>query len=161
MQHQTQTVTPQGSPDARQWDDKGRTLLLQMLVHLADLANPARPFHLASAWAERVVTEFLRQGDAEEARGLAVSAPCDRSKVCMPQAQLGFLSLFARPTLDAFGAVAPGFCRLAAPCLEETRLKWEYLKQVGARPRFVSPLWGGGLCCVASGRFLGSPGHEE
>jgi hypothetical protein len=36
-------------------------LLLQMTVHLADLANPARPFNLASAWAERVVTEFLAQ----------------------------------------------------------------------------------------------------
>jgi hypothetical protein len=66
-----------------------------MLVHLADLANPARPFFLAAAWAERVVTEFLRQGDAEAARGLGVTPFCDRHKVCMPAAQQGFVKMFA------------------------------------------------------------------
>jgi hypothetical protein len=32
-----------------------------MLVHLSDLANPSRPWHLALKWAEQVVTEFLGQ----------------------------------------------------------------------------------------------------
>jgi hypothetical protein len=67
-----------------------------MLVHLSDLANPARPFPLASAWAERVVDEFMGQGDREEGLGLAVSPPCDRTRVCMPAAQLYFLKTFAR-----------------------------------------------------------------
>lgn len=35
--------------------------MLQMLVHLADLVNPARPFHLAAAWADRIVQELLEQ----------------------------------------------------------------------------------------------------
>jgi len=133
----------QACPDARAWDDKARLLLLQMLVHLADLANPARPFFLASAWAERVVTEFLKQGDAEAARGLRVSPPCDRGRVCMPQAQLGFLALFAQPTLEAFGAVAPGFSAMAAPWLEETRIKWEFLKEVGGGAFGWGWGWGG------------------
>ena len=37
----------------------------------------------------------------------------------------------SHPTLEAFGAVAPGFLALASPFLEETRLKWEFLQQVG------------------------------
>jgi hypothetical protein len=45
----------------RAWPAKDRPLLLNMLVHLSDLANPARPFRFAAAWAERVVTEFLMQ----------------------------------------------------------------------------------------------------
>ena len=85
----------QASPEPRLWGDKERALVLQMLVHLADLANPARPFFLASAWAERVVTEFLKQGDKEAARGLGVSPFCDRQKVCMPAAQQGFVKMFA------------------------------------------------------------------
>jgi hypothetical protein len=46
-------------PDISQWED--RSLLYQMVVHLADIANPARPFHLARNWAERVIVEFCAQ----------------------------------------------------------------------------------------------------
>ena len=46
-------------PDLSEWKD--RTLLYQMLVHLADIANPSRPFHLARGWAERVIEEFCEQ----------------------------------------------------------------------------------------------------
>lgn len=49
-------------PDVRQWVSVDqRSLLFQMLVHLADLANPSRPWPLALKWAEGVVTEFLAQ----------------------------------------------------------------------------------------------------
>jgi ferredoxin-NADP reductase len=41
------------------WQD--RNLVLQMILHLADLANPSRPFNLARRWAELVVAEFLQQ----------------------------------------------------------------------------------------------------
>lgn len=67
-----------------------------MLVHLSDLANPSRPFPLALKWAERVVTEFMEQGDQEEAAGLPVSAMCDRKLMCMPKAQLGFVGFFMK-----------------------------------------------------------------
>ena len=45
--------------DVNKWED--RTLLYQMLVHLADIGNPSRPFPLARAWAERVIQEFCEQ----------------------------------------------------------------------------------------------------
>lgn len=51
-----------GAPDVSTWSGlEQRSLLFQMLVHLADLANPSRPWHLALTWAEWVVTEFLQQ----------------------------------------------------------------------------------------------------
>ena len=40
-------------PDFTKWPEP--SLLYQMLLHLADIANPARPFPLAKAWAERVI----------------------------------------------------------------------------------------------------------
>jgi hypothetical protein len=46
-------------PDVNQWED--RSLLYRMVVHLADIANPSRPFGLARAWAERVIQEFCEQ----------------------------------------------------------------------------------------------------
>jgi hypothetical protein len=67
-----------------------------VLVHLADLANPARPFPLAAAWAERVVAEFLQQGEREAEHGLPVSAMCDPARVTLPRAQLDFIRLFAQ-----------------------------------------------------------------
>jgi hypothetical protein len=50
------------APDVATWASlEQRSLLFQMLVHLADLANPSRPWHLALRWAEWVVTELLQQ----------------------------------------------------------------------------------------------------
>ncbi len=46
-------------PDVNKWED--RNLLYQMVVHLADIGNPARPFPLARGWAERVIQEFCEQ----------------------------------------------------------------------------------------------------
>lgn len=56
------SVALAATPDVQQWRElKQRSLLFQMLVHLADLANPSRPWILALTWAERVVTEFMQQ----------------------------------------------------------------------------------------------------
>jgi hypothetical protein len=49
----------EASPDVSQWED--RSLLYRMVVHLADIANPSRPFNLARGWAERVIQEFCEQ----------------------------------------------------------------------------------------------------
>lgn len=46
-------------PDERAW--KERDLMYQMVVHIADLINTARPFNLALKWGELVTTEFLQQ----------------------------------------------------------------------------------------------------
>ena len=46
-------------PDVNKWED--RNLLYQMVVHLADIGNPSRPFPLARGWAERVIREFCEQ----------------------------------------------------------------------------------------------------
>ena len=46
-------------PDVAQWQD--RNLLYRMIGHLADIANPSRPFSLARPWAERVIAEFCQQ----------------------------------------------------------------------------------------------------
>jgi cAMP-specific phosphodiesterase 4 len=51
-------------PDMSQWAEPN--LAYQMLLHLADIANPSRPFHLARGWAERVIQEFCEQVGTRE-----------------------------------------------------------------------------------------------
>jgi hypothetical protein len=129
-----------------------RALAFQMLVHLSDLANPARPFPLALRWAERVVSEFLAQGEAEVASGVAVSAMCDREKVSMPRAQLNFVSIFLRPTLDAAADAVPSWAAAARTCLDDTVRKWEWLEDGGGvrLPRSDGGLGVGGVAAYPS-----------
>lgn len=117
------------NPNTFEWVDK--LLVYQMIVHLADLANPSRPFELARKWAERVVTEFLEQGKQEAAVGLPVSPMCNPSLVCMPRAQLNFISIFLKPTLEYCRASAPEFVNRSLQLLDLTVLKWDELEKAG------------------------------
>jgi hypothetical protein len=71
------------------------------------------------------------QGEQEAAAGVPVSTMCDRNSISMPNAQLGFINVYMRPTLTAFGAVAPSFLAMAGPFLEDTARVWEYYRWVG------------------------------
>lgn len=117
------------TPNVRDWQE--RNLLYQMVVHLADIANPSRPFHLARGWAERVIAEFCDQGDKEAAIGLPVSVFCNRSTMNMPKAQQGFIEIFLRPTLMSFGRVTPDFTSMALEHLELTVENWKRLEAEG------------------------------
>lgn len=46
-------------PDVWTWKD--RTLLLIMLMHLADIVNPARTPTIAIKWGTLIVNEFMAQ----------------------------------------------------------------------------------------------------
>jgi hypothetical protein len=139
------------------WAD--RALAYQLLVHLADLANPSRPFPLALRWAENVVTEFLAQGAHEAASGVTVSAMCDRDRVSMPRAQLNFVEVFMRPTLEALAPAVPAFAAAAGPCLEDTVAKWEWLE--GAGVRLPSGACGAGARGEGGGAYPPLPGELE
>lgn len=115
--------------DINAWGD--RTLLYQMLIHLADIGNPSRPFPLARAWAERVIQEFCEQGDKEAAFGLTVSPFCNRENINMPKAQQGFINVFLKPTLTAFHQVVPEFAGTALEYLDKTLAEWGDLEKSG------------------------------
>eukprot|EP00798_Chlamydomonas_sp_ICE-L_P024010 gene24010-9583_t len=119
----------EAKPLVNDWED--RNLLYQMIVHLADIANPSRPFHLARGWAERVIVEFCEQGDKEAELGLTVSAFCNRANMNMPRAQINFIEIFLKPTLAAFEKAAPEFVSMAQEYLEKTIAEWRALEAQG------------------------------
>ncbi|GMH36345.1 hypothetical protein BSKO_04213 [Bryopsis sp. KO-2023] len=112
--------------DMNKWECK--SLLLQMILHIADISNPARPFPVASRWAELVIMEFLQQGDREKSLGLEVSAACDRNKVRLPIAQRNFIKLFLKPTLNRYECfVDPDLMSVLRFNLDVTLQTWELL----------------------------------
>ena len=49
-----------------------RMFVLEAVLHLSDLSNPARPRALSVAWAERIMEEFFAQGEDEKRLGLFI-----------------------------------------------------------------------------------------
>lgn len=121
----------EANPDLASWAEPN--LLFQMMLHLADIANPSRPFHLARGWAERVITEFCEQGDKEAAGGLPLSPFCIRATMDMPRAQLNFIEVFLKPTLLAYERAAPAFVGMALKSLELTIAEWQALAASGLK----------------------------
>lgn len=55
------TIGKGAIPDASNCFHDKSSLVLQLILHISDISNPARPFKLASRWAELLVLEFLHQ----------------------------------------------------------------------------------------------------
>ncbi|KAK9824073.1 hypothetical protein WJX72_007537 [[Myrmecia] bisecta] len=111
-------------PDVSKWEDKD--LLLQMVLHAADLCNPCRPKYLSVKWAELVLMEFLEQGDTEASLGMDVTPMCDRRSVVVSTNQLRFIQWFLRPTMEECRTVTgDAFFEAAMRSLEETERHWQ------------------------------------
>eukprot|EP00298_Acanthocystis_sp_HF-20_P016657 c21545_g2_i1.p1 GENE.c21545_g2_i1~~c21545_g2_i1.p1 ORF type:complete len:326 (+),score=128.77 c21545_g2_i1:51-1028(+) len=82
-------------------DPPTRELVLQLLLHAADLSNCGKPWRFAEVWGERVVTEFFLQGDKEKQLGLPVSAMNDRDKSHAAELQSGFIKTIVLPMFEA------------------------------------------------------------
>jgi hypothetical protein len=87
--------------------EKDKNLCMEILIHAADVSNPAKPFNLYSQWAERVLEEFWNQGDQEKSMGLPVSYLCDRFTVNVATSQIGFIDVIVMPLYEAVRAFLP------------------------------------------------------
>jgi hypothetical protein len=45
---------------------KEQRLLLPALLHSCDIGNPARRWHISTAWADRITEEFFLQGELRQ-----------------------------------------------------------------------------------------------
>ena len=77
-----------------------KCLILQNIVHCADLGNPTKPQELYRRWTRQVFAEFFKQGDKERELGLQISPNCDRNKVSINESQIGFLDFIVRPVWE-------------------------------------------------------------
>ena len=64
---------------------------MDLLIHSSDVSNPTKPFNVYMNWANKVMSEFYRQGDKEKEMNLPVSFLCDRENTNLPKGQIGFI----------------------------------------------------------------------
>ena len=81
--------------------------VLNMLIHSADISNPAKPSKISQQWTDKVYEEFFRQGDLEKKLGVPVSMMCDRYTTNVNQAMIGFISFVVMPTIDILYNILP------------------------------------------------------
>ena len=76
---------------------ESRMLVNKLLLHSADISNPLKPFAISEKWANLVMSEFFAQGDQEKQLGIPLQPLNDRSKVKIPESQIGFIEFFVAP----------------------------------------------------------------
>jgi len=125
--HVTKLKTKMGSdtfqPGCERADVK---FLLTVLVHAADIANPAKRSEICFRWTELVMEEFFRQGDVEKALHLPVSPFYDRVTTSSAKCQMGFINVIVKPLYTEFcaflGDAATSDCM---DCLLANLQAWE------------------------------------
>ncbi|KAM7538810.1 hypothetical protein Aperf_G00000049059 [Anoplocephala perfoliata] len=83
-------------------DHNDRSLVLQCMLHCADLSTPTKPFEIYKRWTYGVMEEFFKQGDKEKELGIEISAMCDRDSVVVDKAQIGFIDFIVHPLWDTW-----------------------------------------------------------
>lgn len=78
-----------------------KTLVMNNLLHSADVSNPCRTWKVCEAWANLVLEEFFAQGDQEKMLGIPVQFLNDRDKLNRPNSQIGFLEFMIAPFFSA------------------------------------------------------------
>lgn len=86
-------------------DDK--LMIIKMMVHLADISNPCKPFDLALIWTGLLYDEFFKQGDREAEMGRDKSFLMDRKTINIAGSSVGFAKALVQPAYEALVQVIP------------------------------------------------------
>jgi hypothetical protein len=78
-----------------------KLLIMENILHSADVSNPARSWDVSYAWAQCVLEEFFCQGDQEKLLGVPVGMLNDRNTLNRPNSQIGFLEFMIAPFFAA------------------------------------------------------------
>ena len=84
-----------------------RQLLVNILLHSADLSNSVKPWKMARYWSDLVQTEFLSQGDKEKELGLPISMYMDRENYNQAKMSLNFFNFIVEPLFASIKELLP------------------------------------------------------
>ena len=108
-------------------------LVMQQVLHAADVSNPAKPWGVYMGFTERLVYEYYALGDLESAADLPVTPMLNRHKpIPMPQFQLGFLNAIVLPLFSAVAAVPGLTMQEPLQQLKDNIAEWERRKAAAA-----------------------------
>jgi hypothetical protein len=109
--------------------EESRVLLGSFLLHVADISNPGRDWATCERWAGLVMNEFFSQGDLEKKLGLPVSMNCDRSKVLVPFAQIGFGKFVIRDLYELLSQTLDSGGNYLLGNFENNQRKWQEIEE--------------------------------
>ena len=109
--------------------EETRVLLASFLLHVADISNPGREWETCERWAGLVMHEFFSQGDLEKKLGLPVSMNCDRSKVLVPFAQIGFGKFVIRDLYELLSQTHHTGGNYLLTNFEKNQMKWQTIEE--------------------------------
>ncbi len=76
---------------------ENQQMILDIIVHCADISNPIKPYDINKIWVDMVLEEFFHQGDVEASKGLPISLLCDRKTTDRNRSQIGFIKFVVQP----------------------------------------------------------------
>ena len=88
-------------------NNEAQQMVLSLVVHTADLSNPAKMGSIFIKWTEIVYTEFFNQGDKEKELGYNISMLCDRTTTNINKSQIGFIKFVVKPQFDLLMNIIP------------------------------------------------------
>jgi len=100
-------------------------IILQYMLHVADISNPTKTDPLFKLWMERCLEEFFAQGDLEAEMGLPISPNCDRNSTEKADSQIGFIKFIILPAYEALGVVVPEVQKRIIPQIRSNLEYWE------------------------------------
>merc|ERR1719382_1954028 len=74
-----------------------KRLIMDCILHSADVSNPCRTWETAYSWAMVCLEEFFAQGDQEKMLGIPVQFLNDRESLNKPNSQIGFIEFMIAP----------------------------------------------------------------
>ena len=116
--------SPDSIPLAMDLSDTIKVELMEILLHVSDISNPARTFSIAEKWAKLISQEFFKQGDMEAIQGLEISPLCNRHKTKLGESQVGFITYVVYPLFDAWSKIVPEIS-VCLKIMEHSKKLWQ------------------------------------
>ncbi|KAF7396257.1 hypothetical protein HZH66_007119 [Vespula vulgaris] len=98
-----------------------KTMVLENLVHCADLSNPTKPLPLYRRWVSLLMEEFFLQGDREREQNMDISPMCDRHSATIEKSQVGFIDYIVHPLWETWADLVHPDAQEILDTLEENR----------------------------------------
>lgn len=103
--------------------DAERAVILNIMLHSADISNPCKQWRVARRWSDCILEEFFNQGDVEKADKLPISPNCDRETTDRTQIPLNFIDFIVAPIFVSLRQLLPGVQRCCNH-LRDNRHDW-------------------------------------
>ncbi|CAI5440893.1 unnamed protein product [Caenorhabditis angaria] len=78
-------------------NESDRLLLAKLMIKMADINSPTKPYNLHRQWTDRICEEFYEQGDEEMRRGMVITPYMDRNDAQVAKLQDSFIAHVVSP----------------------------------------------------------------